>query len=297
MALLHKKLQAKKDASDPVMYKNITCQIDTKTLSVTGRTVTGYLSAFKNRDSDNDILMPGCFAKSLAERGVGTTGGNTIAHLWQHKMDTPLGSYTVLKEDDYGLYFECVYDDIQKANDALVQFKSGTLKNFSIGYAYVWDKMEYMDYCEKDNAIVMPGGCCPQCGSTTLSYCFIIKEVELYEGSVVTLAANPMALYTGMKSEQRDDELRILKEEAQEILSTLKPRKRFELSQIITKLSTLASIKPPLDEKEALKREAEEKAKKEKEEKGSEEEKPEPESQSADAPKRKFGKLGMLVKE
>ncbi len=259
---IHKKISAKRETALPVMYKTVAFKLDEKSMSVTGRTVTGYLAAFKNLDGDHDVLMPGCFLKSIAERGVNHTGGNSIAHLWQHKMDTPLGKYTVLKEDDYGLYFECVYDDIQKANDALVQFKSGTLTNFSIGYSYIWDKMEYMDYCEKDNCIVMPGGACPVCGDkSSLSYCFVIKELELYEGSVVTLACNENALFTGLKSEQVEDEINILTEEAEELLSTLKARKRYELGQIFSKLKSLAKFEPILESKESLRLEAEKKAK------------------------------------
>lgn len=230
---LSDKVLAKKSASAPVCYKNITFEL--KDLTVTGRTVCGYLAAFNNVDSDCDRLLKGCFAKSLAERGVGKGGGNNIAHLWQHKMDTPLGNYTVLEERDYGLYFECPYDDIQKANDALVQFNSGTLKNFSIGYSYVWDKMQY----NKDDD------------------CFDISEVNLYEGSVVTLAANNMALYVGMKGAQRVEEIEILKGEVEEILSTLKARKRYDLGQLFSKLYSLAKSEPPLDSKEALRLEAE----------------------------------------
>ena len=296
MALLHSKIAQKKNTAAPVMYKTITFNIaDVKSISVTGRTVTGYLAAFNNKDGDGDILIKGCFAKSLAERGVNHTGGNSIAHLWQHKMDMPLGKYKVLQEDDYGLYFECEYDDIQKANDALIQFKSGTLKNFSIGYCYVWDKMEYMDYCAKDSLIVTPGNCCPQCGAkqSELSYCFVIRELDLFEGSVVTLAANENALFTGIKSaEDFNNEIDILTEEANELISTLKPRKRFELGQIISKYKALYQLKPSLESKEALKQKADLEA----EEQRKLLEAKNKEDEAAKVPKRKFGKLSELVK-
>ena len=233
---LNKKVVEKKENSAPVCYKSITVTADN--LKVEGRTVCGYLAAFGNIDSDMDRLIKGCFAKSIAERGPGAGVGNQIAHLWQHKMDIPLGKYSVLREDDYGLYFECPYDDIQKANDALTQFKSGTLKNFSIGYAYDWEKMNWN---EKDQ-------------------CFDIFEVILWEGSVVTLAANAMAVYVGLKGKDREDEIKILNEEAMELLSSLKPRKRFELGQVFTKLIALSQNKPPLEGKDALKLEAERKA-------------------------------------
>ncbi len=226
---LHKKIAEKKSAMPLVGYKSFSFAI--KAPKIEGRTVTGYLAAFNNIDTDGDLLIKGCFAKSLTERGVDSTAGNKIAHLWQHKMDEPIGNYTVLKEDDYGLYFEAQYDDVPKANQALTQFKSGTLNNFSIGYGYVWDKMEYD---EEQN-------------------CIVYKEINLYEGSVVTLAANPMAMYTGLKSEQKANEIQLLKEEIQEIISGLKPRKRFELAQIFDKLSALSTSEPQDSKKQALK--------------------------------------------
>lgn len=229
MALLHEKVIERKSAADAVSYKNFS--FETKSPTISGRTVCGYLAAFGNIDSDRDLLIKGCFSKSLNERGVASTGGNKIAHLWQHKMDMPLGKYTTLKEDDYGLYFEAEYDDIQKANDALVQFKSGTLANFSIGFGYVWDKMEY------DEA----------------QNCFIVKEVNLYEGSVVTLAANDMAKFVGMKSEQKAVELSILKEEYQEISTGLPARKKYELGQIFDKLIALAGNEPIDVKRQSLK--------------------------------------------
>lgn len=228
---LDNKIQEKRANSSPLGYKTISFapkEMDVKD----GRTVTGYLAIFNNKDSDGDILIKGCFAKSLQERGVDSSGGNKIAHLWQHDMREPLGKYTVLREDDKGLYFECPYDDIEKANRALTQFKSGTLNNFSIGYSYVWDKIEYD--AEKD--------------------AFICKELNLYEGSVVTLAANDMTYFAGMKSQQREDELAILTAEMDEVITGLNARKQYELRQIATKLIALASTKPPTDEKEALRK-------------------------------------------
>jgi len=229
MSQLHNKIQARKSTTAPVVYKSYSTTSE-KDLTVNGRTVTGYLAVFNNKDSDGDILIKGCFAKSLQERGVDSTTGNKIAHLWQHDMKDPLGKYTVLKEDDYGLYFECPYDDIPQANRALKQFQSGTLDKFSIGYCYVWDKMEYDENADA----------------------FVCKELELYEGSVVTMAANDMTYFAGLKSEQRADELEILTEEANDAMTGLKPRKRHEIGQLISKFIALAKTKPQSEGKEAL---------------------------------------------
>lgn len=226
---LHDKIQRKRATSGPISYKEMSFSI--KQPSIEGRTVCGYFAVFNNKDSDSDILIKGCFAKSITDRGPLSTSGNKIAHLWQHQMDVPLGKITKLEETDFGLYFECLYDDIQKANDALTQIKSGTLDKFSIGFQYVWEKMEYDE--AKD--------------------AFICRELNLYEGSVVTLAANDMTYVAGIKSEQKEAYVASLVEEAEDLLSGLKAKKQYELRQILSKFIALASIEPVDSKKQKLK--------------------------------------------
>lgn len=235
--MAHKKIEERKSKALPIVYKELYFSV--KEPEINGRIVTGYLAVFNNRDSDGDVLIKGCFAKSLAERGVGSTSGNKIAHLWQHDMKDPLGNYSVLKEDDFGLYFECEYDDIPQANRALTQFKSGTLNKFSIGYCYVWDKMEY------DENFVVQG--------SDARGAFICKEINLFEGSVVTLAANDMTYFAGLKSEQRESILEDLTEEVDQLLRGIKGSKQYELRQLTTKLLALAHTKPVADQKQTLK--------------------------------------------
>ena len=124
----------------PVNFKSI----DQKYNIVEGsRTVSGYLSIFNVVDSDSDMIVKGAFAKSITERGPESATNRKIAFLWQHDMKQPLGRMTVLKEDNTGLYFEAKLDDIPEADRALTQLLSGSLNQFSIGFSYVWDKMEY----------------------------------------------------------------------------------------------------------------------------------------------------------
>ncbi len=67
-------------------------------------------------------------------------------------------------EDDIGLYFETLpLDNVQWANDLLVQLKSGTINNFSIGFKHVWDRVEWDD--EED--------------------CMVNLEIRLFEISAV----------------------------------------------------------------------------------------------------------------
>ena len=65
-----------------------------KDIDIKSRIVTGYLAAFGNVDSDNDIIEKGAFSKSINERF------NDIFYLQQHDWTRPLGKFTKLEEDE-----------------------------------------------------------------------------------------------------------------------------------------------------------------------------------------------------
>lgn len=135
-------------------------------------------ASYGNPDSDGDVLVRGCFAKSFKERGVDSTTNRKIVFLWQHDMRDPIGKIIKLEEREDGAYATVRlsdFDAVPNAKRAYAQLKDGDINQFSFGFSYVWDKMEYDE--EQD--------------------VFIIKEVKLYEISVVTLGANEMTEYIG----------------------------------------------------------------------------------------------------
>lgn len=167
---LHPKIKALKLRAAPINYSNTSINQygalqDTES-DLDKRIIKGYLCLFNSRNLHGEIYLKGAFAKSIRERGPGTGGSYEIKFLWQHKQDDPLSLFKVLLENDIGLYFETKpLDDVPSAQRALNQLRSHTLNNFSHGFDYVWDKMEYD---EKTDSIM-------------------IKEAALYEGSVVTI--------------------------------------------------------------------------------------------------------------
>ena len=157
---------------------------DVKELSFNGesRTISGYAAIFNNKDKAGDILMKGCFAKSIQDRGPESQANDKIIMLWQHDMHEPIGRISVLQEDEKGLYFEAIIDDVERGNQAIKQLESGTLNQFSFGYTYVWEKCEYDNEREA----------------------LIVKEVVLYEISVVSIGCNGETEYLGLKAEGED---------------------------------------------------------------------------------------------
>ena len=194
------------------------------------RTISGYAAIFNNKDKEGDILLKGCFAKSISDRGPESTANDKIIMLWQHDTHEPIGRISVLKEDDKGLYFEAVIDDVERGNQAIKQLESGTLNQFSIGYSYVWEKCEYDS--ERD--------------------AFIVKEVVLYEISVVSIGCNGLTEYLGLKAEGIDP-YEALKNDIESAIKGLPISKKEEIQTIIAKALSLGQFKPekPLEEVKA----------------------------------------------
>ncbi|OWO86544.1 primosome assembly protein PriA [Photorhabdus luminescens] len=135
----------------------------------------GYGSVFGVKDSFDDIVLPGAFSKSLQ---LWQRKQSLPAMLWQHRIDEPIGIYTEMKEDDIGLYLKgrLLIDDDPLAKRAHAHMKAGSLTGLSIGY--VLNDGEYDKTKEA----------------------FLLKEIALWEVSLVTLPANDEARVNDVKS-------------------------------------------------------------------------------------------------
>jgi HK97 family phage prohead protease len=153
------------------MYEKKSIVGKVKDLDLKKRIVTGYLSAFGNKDHVGDIIVKGAFTKSIAERK------DQIFFLNQHNWDQPHGKFNTLQEDAKGLYFESMpLVDTTYSSDLLKLYDAGIINEHSIGFTTVKD-----EYDKKADAR-------------------LLKELKLYEGSNVTLGANPETPFMGLKA-------------------------------------------------------------------------------------------------
>jgi HK97 family phage prohead protease len=240
MKQLHSKVKQLQLRANPVNYSGtyvdangilqvVDLQIET---SESDRVIKGYLSVWGVRDTYGTIFVKGCFAKSIRERGPDSASKQKIAHLWQHDCCEPTGRFTVLKEDKYGLYFEAELDDIEIGERELKQVRSGTLNQFSVGFNYIWDKVEYD---EKTDSLML-------------------LEVDLMEGSVVTLGSCDET-YAFRSVDQLETDKQILIEDTEYFIKGLPRQKQLELRQLITRHNSLSKIIKPdeLDQLRTLK--------------------------------------------
>lgn len=223
-------LEEKRTRSGLIQYKELAINSEGLLVSQDKRTISGYAAVFGNRDEALDILVQGCCAKSIKEHGPESSSNRKIVFLWQHDMSEPLGRITVLREDDYGLYFEAVIDKIPEGDRCLQQLESGTINQFSIGFRYIWDKCEWDE--EKE--------------------ALIVKELVLFEISAVSIGCNEDTYFMGMKAEQLESHRNKLDRECEKALKDLPHETQFQLRQIITKYLALERAEPSADTQEQV---------------------------------------------
>lgn len=153
-------------------------------------TFEGYGSVFGVVDAYNERVMPGAFNASIAEKGA-----EGVALLWQHRSDTVIGVYTEMREDERGLYVKGKLAlSTEKGREAHELMKMGWKAGLSIGFVPLESEKAEDGVRE-------------------------VREVDLWEVSVVTFPANQASMVEAVRS----------KIEAGEV-----PTKR-ELEQLLTR--------------------------------------------------------------
>lgn len=149
-------------------FKSVTLELKADAQGV----VSGYGSVFGGIDAYGDTVMPGAFAKSLAKRKP--------KMLWQHDMDEPIGVWDDAREDAKGLFVQGrLAMKTEGGMEAYELLSMGAIDGLSIGFRTVADE-------------IVQGG-------TRL-----LKEVDLYEVSFVTLPADQSATVTNIKSQMTE---------------------------------------------------------------------------------------------
>ncbi len=183
----------------------------------------GYGSVFGVEDWYRDVVAKGAFSRSLADWKL---KGALPVLCWQHDATNVIGVYEEMFEDDHGLYLRgrLLKDDIPQARNAYALLKNKAISGLSIGYNIKVD--EY----DRNTEIRT------------------LKEVDLWEVSLVTFPANEMARVESVKNMKTVTDLErflrdaggISRAEARQVVHDIKASMRQactmeELSQLIQK--------------------------------------------------------------
>ncbi len=133
------------------------------------RLIEGYFST-KDLDRDDDIVEPEAFKKSLKS----FISKNGVV-LYNHRRDTPIGKVIEGNIDDKGAFVVVeIAKNVPDADNVWELIKQGVLKTFSFGFVPL-----KVEWCEGNGKEVR-----------------ILKEVDLLEVSIVSVPANPNAVFT-----------------------------------------------------------------------------------------------------
>ncbi|WP_143861821.1 HK97 family phage prohead protease [Nostoc linckia] len=217
---LHPKIQELKRRAGAISYSNVSVnergELDKSLLDQ--RIVEGYAVIWGERNLHGEIFVKGAFAKSIREHGPGSGSSYEIKFLYNHNTDEPLSLFEELKEDDTGLYFRTKpLDAVDRAEQTLIQLRSGTLNNYSQGFNYIWDKMEWDEATES----------------------IIVRECQLFELSVATIPSG-LTTYTVRSAEDLD----YLNDETEYFIKSLPRNKQLEARQLFSRHKALANFEP-----------------------------------------------------
>ena len=106
-----------------------TLPVEVKEVSEKGE-FAGYASIFGNEDDGHDIVQAGAFAESLTKWPA-----EKVRMLYQHDSSEVIGKYTVMREDQKGLYCEGrLFLGVQRAREVYELMSEGAIEGLSIGY-------------------------------------------------------------------------------------------------------------------------------------------------------------------
>jgi len=142
----------------------------------------------------SDVILKGAFAKTLMERG------DRLKVLYDHDMKRLIGKVEKAEEDDKGLFVELLIseaeDDIQK------KIREGIYDELSIGYVTI--QSEWIQNGQEDVRV--------------------LKEIKLYEVSIVPLSKHPLTKFKEVKS--AEDQASQLEKAFDELIDTEKNEER-----------------------------------------------------------------------
>jgi len=149
----------------------LTIPLEIKALS--DREFEGHGSIFGNEDLGGDIVLPGAFTKSLSDHD---SKGSIPQMFWMHDPSRVPGKWTEMSENKDGLRVKGVLAETPLGDEIHTLLTMDAVRGLSIGYMPVdtdWDKDGRR----------------------------LIKQVDLWEVSVVSLPMNPLAQVTHAKSQ------------------------------------------------------------------------------------------------
>lgn len=144
-------------------------------------TISGYFSTYDRiPDSYGDVVAKGAFDRTIAAR---EETGHPWPLCWNHDLNQIIGAVESIEDDEHGPLMNARFFDTPLAQEKREIVKSGVVYQFSFAYSVV-DSAE----------ITLADG----------TKANELRDVELFEVSIVPVPANPRAEITEVKAGKRN---------------------------------------------------------------------------------------------
>lgn len=154
--------------------ETLTLTVPLQIKALNNRQISGHGSIFGNVDLGGDVVVRGAFAETLAEHKA---AGTMPQMFWMHQWEMVAGRWDAMSEDDTGLAVEGTLAKTQLGDEIRELAKMKAVRGLSIGYLPKKDGIEW-----RDDGIRL------------------LKSLELFEVSPVSLAMNPLAMIEHAKA-------------------------------------------------------------------------------------------------
>ncbi len=183
-------------------------------VDMTRRSVDFVGNTYNYVDHDWDVLVKGAAVKTIADNGPDSGADVIIKHQSDHVLATShmVGKLTALKEEEYekgkyGITATSMLPDHAKGNEHLTNYQMRMYDQHSIGFMYrdlgIADKESEMESERENWNEVYPQLINPE-KADEMGFFFVVKEIELWEISVVPYGANQLTPYLGSKGADKN---------------------------------------------------------------------------------------------
>ena len=144
-------------------------------------TISGYFSTYDRiPDSYGDIVAPGAFEKTIEKR---EESGHPFPLCWNHDLDQIIGKVDSIEDTEKGPLMTASFFNTPLAQEKREIVKSGVVYQFSFAYDVKDAEVVELEDGTKANEL---------------------RELDLYEVSIVPIPANPLAEVTDIKAGRRN---------------------------------------------------------------------------------------------
>lgn len=188
-----------------------------KQVNMDERTVEFIANTYFFIDSDQDMLIKGCAVKSINDRGPQSKAVAKIKHQSDHVLNTKnvVGRLDIIEEREMDgktvLFCASHIPGTSKGNDDLINYQEEVYDNHSIGFRYKQLVLAVKESTNENERKAWeefyPLALNPE-KADEFGFFWVVKEIELFEVSVVSYGANELTPTLGSKSKDANNKIK-----------------------------------------------------------------------------------------